>query len=657
MAQQRPADKPLWATAGINILPDFTAPLSEGPGYVANQKPPFQDWNTIWHRNGNWVKYFDENVAHIKDWAGEANANRIGLFTFSYVVGGGSLTAAAIPGGVYWIDGVRVEIDTAKLTKLFELNHSFNPNKDTYVSITGDSETPLVFTEVNNGDPAPAPPPGFTNIIRVVSDAVEVTFVQQLLSDTVSTKYPFYFEVLCSGEQCFFSPVTNPDNTAGIFSNTANGDAIYAEANGFGHAINALSFGSGTTLRARTLGIGAFAGEFVGGPGAPALNVVGVDGGVSCLVTSGIGLSVTAVGTAIGATINSSSGNALFVNSSNALAMNVSGAVGGIVATCGSGTCIDAQSPTGLAINAAGGNGCIVASSTSGACIVATASVGAGVDATGTSRGVIGTAIAMGGSGVQGIGTFTSSIGVRGEGLAKGVRGTASDADGYGVEGIVGVASNTSAAGVRGISSGTGRGGYFVSTDGYGVNISTSGTQRPALRIETQGSDPATLSTGDMWFHSSQGPKFRQGTDNRRIWGTPAGMLAAEAGPANLNVLMSDPLLTVVSKTLNLPAGSSALVMMSADIRSTGDSMRIDVRAYIDALLAKQSVFVLGPVGVAPDSSLAIRGTFFYMDWIPGPVTEVSLRTEGLFGDPAFDWDIANAKICVMGTVKTSDII
>jgi len=100
MAKQRPIDFPKWATGGINILPDYTPPLSEGAGYIPEQKPPSIDWNTIWHRNDTWVEYYDENIPHIKDIAGLANSNRHGLTTLTYQTGGGSLTSPATPGGV-----------------------------------------------------------------------------------------------------------------------------------------------------------------------------------------------------------------------------------------------------------------------------------------------------------------------------------------------------------------------------------------------------------------------------------------------------------------------------------------------------------------------------------------------------------------------------
>lgn len=653
MAQQRPIDKPFWATAGINILPDYTAPLSEGPGYVANQKPDFLTWNSIWHRNSKWVKYFDENVAHIKDWAGEANANRFVGTGFAYVVGGGSLTTAAIPGAIYWIDGVRVEIDTSRLTKLGELNHTFGPNKDTYVSITGDSETPLVFQEVNNGAPAPVPPAGYTHIIMVTSDATEVTSVNDFFKDTVSTKYAFYFEVVCSGEKCVFQPVTDVNDIAGAFTTTGTGSAVSAQALGNGFGMDASASGALPAIRARHLGVGVPALEVLGTTGAAAADITGTDGGIVCSTVNGTGLAVTAAGTAIGATINSNSGNGLIVNSSNTLAMSVSGTTGSIVATCTSGTCISASGGA-TGVNAAGTARGVIATTTAdfsiGADITVNGTQATGVSVSATGNNCLGVSstvntanctaifgnanIASGGTGVYG---FASTYGVRGK---------ATEVAGRGVFGESSDSGSTLGSAVYGIAFDDAVGGYFNSANGYGVRISTTQTQRPALRIETQASDPATLSTGDVWMRST-GPKFRLGTDNRQFWGTPDGMrVAKKLQTINENVLpMSSS--DVLMATITIPAGSSIMVVAKA---------RLEIAAAntITVQLRKDFVNVLGFTETLNNPGASpLFTTWTATEFINGPVnTGISI----FIASGANNLPVRGCQMTLIGNFKTSDI-
>lgn len=98
---------------------------------------------------------------------------------FGYTTGA-SLTQSAIP-SVVVVNGRRVEISAELLTELGETTHLFTASKDTYVGLDPQGAAPpLSFTEVNNGDPAPALPAGEQWIAIVVTDALGVTSVKSL---------------------------------------------------------------------------------------------------------------------------------------------------------------------------------------------------------------------------------------------------------------------------------------------------------------------------------------------------------------------------------------------------------------------------------------------------------------------------------------------
>lgn len=635
MAINRPFDKPKWATGGINILPDGQAPLAEGAGYVALQKPPFQDWNTIWHRNSNWVTYFDENSVQIKDLAGSTNTNRYAFLGLSYAINNGFLTSPATTGGVYWIDGTRVELGQAKLQKIGELTHSFNPNQDTYISITGDDETPMTFQEVPNGNPPPAPPVGFTQIVKVVTDAVEVTAVEQLLPSTISTMYPFYFEVLCAGEKCEFQPVTNVNDTAGTFRTTGTGDTLYVQSDGDGIAINAFSFGKDTTIRARTVGTNAHAGEFVGTVGASAVWVTGIEGGIECTTASGTAIDALSNDTDVGeqTILAESKGDAAAVRSlavdgpavegtttgtGYAAKFTQSGVGGAVEIGATDGTALNLSSGTGLSLNAVGTNGCANFFATNGTAISSN-SFGAGSIS------------------ISAVGRF---IGVKGE--------AQDDNEGVGLFGETSVNAFSNSYGVRGIAHSNAPGGRFDSEDGHGITIMTSNANRAALNIGTQATKPSSPGVGDLSVRPTGEYDIYDGTDHRQVWATPSGMLVAF--DSNGGALVAGPPETLVEKTINLAADEAAVIYVTSSFRlNAGVETNVGVNLYRDGILMLSSI--LRPLDASPNSNP--DAAYTQTDVVYGPLTKISLEGDVV---EAGSTVLYQAQLLVLGVYKASDI-
>lgn len=96
-------------------------------------------------------------------------------------VAGATLTAA-FGGGVLYLAGRRLELDTAWIAAIGEDSHVYTASRDTYVAVNNDRE--LEYNAVLVGNPAPSPSAGYTNIFRVETDATDVVEVERLLPST-----------------------------------------------------------------------------------------------------------------------------------------------------------------------------------------------------------------------------------------------------------------------------------------------------------------------------------------------------------------------------------------------------------------------------------------------------------------------------------------
>lgn len=124
----------------------------------------------------------------------------------AYAIGGGSLTANASPFDIV-VDGRRLNITAAMLTKMGEADHTFGATTDTWVSIDPIGTLPaLNFAEVPVNDPDPGPPAGYTTIVRVRTDATEVTDVVDVIEDVVRLSKRFFFKRGLAAESTATSP-------------------------------------------------------------------------------------------------------------------------------------------------------------------------------------------------------------------------------------------------------------------------------------------------------------------------------------------------------------------------------------------------------------------------------------------------------------------
>lgn len=609
MAQQRPIDRPAWATGGINLLPDFQEPLSVGPGYIALQRPPFLDWNTIWNRNYTWGFYYDENIAQIKDIAGGGNTNRHSLSVLGYPTNNGSLTETAFTGGTYWLNGTRVEFDLSRLQKIGEVTHTFPPNRDTYISAQDDGDSTLSFIDVPAGDPEPAPPAGFINIVRVRSDALELIQVLQLLPDTVSTLYPWYFEVLCSGEQAVFEPINDTTLNAGEFTSTGTGDAVNAQGDAQGAAFNGFHSGSGVGIRVTHIGTGN-AGFFAGNAAQPTLFVTGTN----------VGLDVQSFGATTEAiNANSFGGPGIITTSSAGEGIIASGAVG---LANGYGVLADADSSLAAAVR--GDNADDDGVSIQGVTSVNATNLGVAIDGFARNDGTAGRFRADTGLAIAATSDFNTAVIAKG-GLSANAHGIVGLAGANGLNwGVFGFsAANAGALGgaVAGLANTLGVAGSFISEDNHAVSLAATGTDRAALRIAPQATAPAIPGLGDLSVNSSNNSYvIYDGSEQRQLWGSNEGILLKRELGANV-VIPAVPT-SFVTLNLNVPAGSVAIVTYSADFSVSF----VDVAdLYVDIDLQTSAGTVRVSRRSLPGNFLGSASGFSFTTFVEGPVTSFTI--------------------------------
>ena len=111
----------------------------------------------------------------------------------AYVVGGGSLNADASPFDIV-VDGRRLEVSAADLLEVGEDSHLFTASKDTFVYVDPIGDIPtLAFKAVDIGFGDPGADPGFTAILRVRTDATEVTELEDLIDTLARASKRFDF--------------------------------------------------------------------------------------------------------------------------------------------------------------------------------------------------------------------------------------------------------------------------------------------------------------------------------------------------------------------------------------------------------------------------------------------------------------------------------
>lgn len=318
----------------------------------------------------------------------------------------------------------------------------------------------------------------------------------------------------------------NPGLT--ITHNATNGDAILATGSGTG--FGAIFVGGNTaTATAR------------GNPGAGATNQSGFYG-----TGKGTGWGILGDG-ATGGTGTAAGvygrGNASVVAPSSpagagVVGKGVSGVTGGSFWGGGGDSDGVQASATGtgsgiLALGGATGAGVFgIGGATSGIGVVGSGgggnSIGVSGTGSGTAQGVYGTGGSSNGTGVYGFGGTTNGVGVEGQGAGtgSGVKGTGGASSGVGGEFIGGAANGNgvtgtgtgSGFGVRGFGTGngggvvgngagTGTGVSGIGINGYGVHAEsdTTAPARAALRIVPQDTNPTSPLQGDLYVNSGTG--------------------------------------------------------------------------------------------------------------------------------------------------------
>lgn len=173
MALTKPDRYPRWATVGGAITEPNSA--RKDVGFEADLQLSAGEIDWLHNLAYQWIVYGDQRSMR-QEYVGAASWMQS---TITHSVGA-SRTANAFTGGTVWVAGVRIELDAGYLTQAGYATRTFTASRDTYINVNDDRV--LEFQEVLNGAGAPTPSAGYTAILRVVTDATNVTSSTRLLA-------------------------------------------------------------------------------------------------------------------------------------------------------------------------------------------------------------------------------------------------------------------------------------------------------------------------------------------------------------------------------------------------------------------------------------------------------------------------------------------
>ncbi len=202
-------------------------------GWVAGEDPSSSTDNWVKARNSEMCQFLHHRHAR-------CDTGLFGTWLQSGLLpatGGGTLTSVLAPYGDLYIDGVLVEVEPD--------TRNWTASKDTYIAVNEDGARE--YNEVPNSDPAPTPTAGYTNIVKVVTNGLELTTASAVVPQVPTLGPSIGFTNLSVQGSGTGTPAlqVQPDtNQAGISCGaTGSGIAIAATTVGTGYALRAMANG------------------------------------------------------------------------------------------------------------------------------------------------------------------------------------------------------------------------------------------------------------------------------------------------------------------------------------------------------------------------------------------------------------------------------
>ena len=357
----RPAYHVDVATAAVTNISQPAGAIQTS-GFPANSKFASAYANWLFRRLGEWARDLDASGLRASHWLDPATPQLADGNGISFPIGAGLGPLTPDDGGIYYLDGLLVDLSAAAIAAKYPGAFTFAPAATTYIHAkvddsNGGSSYGALLASLN------ATEIGYTAIAAVATDATDVTSVSALVQVKRYTAADQVHQgdvamlgaVEVSGASLAVSAPSSFTNTVAASINSASTTLAATQA-GAGFAVDALGTGGGTTMRVRATGTGtalnvtgnanATAASISAGSGEYALSVLG-SGAASALVVVGGGSGVSAV------TVSAGGGNSPAVSatgSGTAAAIEATSS-----ATAGSkGLTATAGSTTSYAVNATG---------------------------------------------------------------------------------------------------------------------------------------------------------------------------------------------------------------------------------------------------------------------------------------------------------------
>ena len=337
-------------------------------GFPANSKFASAYANWLFRRLGEWARDLDAAGLRAAHWLDSATPQLVEGNGVSFPIGAGLGPLTPDDGGIYYLEGLLVDLSAAAIAAKYPGAFTFAPGSTTYIHARVDSANSgssygELYASTNLTEP------GYTAVAAVSTDATDVTSVAGLaqvkrftLADQVHQGDVTHTGSLTASGAAF--SCTAPaafSNTVSAALNSASTVLEVTQA-GSGYGADVLGSGSGTSARIRNTGSGT------------ALEIEGNNGATAVAVAAGSnqgGLLVTGLGAAAAVTIVG--------GSSGVEALSVAPAGGNTDAILATGA------GTGSAVNATSGTG------------ASSAAVSAAVNST-TGRGIYALGSATGGA-------------------------------------------------------------------------------------------------------------------------------------------------------------------------------------------------------------------------------------------------------------------
>jgi len=200
--------------------------------------------------------------------------------------------------------------------------------------------------------------------------------------------------------------------------------------------------------------------------------------------------------------------------------------------------------------------------------------------------------------------------------------------------------------------------GISVFTGDAFFNDTTTITANGELVIVPKAA-PGTATDGEVWITTNPTSAFFFRDDSsviQKVWATPNGLVPRRATTAGPTTIATGGGTIVVSENIALLAGSSALVMIRADIRLTdgaGAVNELQMTVEIDGTpVYLELLFVPSFAGNTSDQPVL---SWSWFDYVDGPFTTLRMRCVSSF--PGNLVRVSNSKIAVLGIVPTSIIL